>query len=318
MSKVRDAVIAVVAAFVLLPLLNAAASYLLGSSGSVLVGPGMVASGQAYSSVVVTNVSSRPIDGLLLSVPVSTTVRSIAASGGVQIDEVASSVGTSSEKQIRVSGIQPNKVTSLLIPVGGRVEADDVGVVNARQVGVDVEPRDDTRRSFLRELQGALPASIVQALLYALVMAIFTSQRMGTEERWEKRERDWENGRKDFEAELTRIREEHDRTGNDLKRVRGDIKRVERDHRKIGILLQARLSDYAMELAFWRDTARKIMYDAGKDDGAAEKLVRAVTENLKTYSTLGKSAWVNFETSDVETFESLKILAGLLKDEGES
>lgn len=47
----------------------------------------------------------------------------------------------------------------------------------------------------------------------------------------------------------------------------------------------ARFSDYSRELAFWKDTIRKLLYTYGESKNDADKFFDAITDSLKTYTT---------------------------------
>jgi hypothetical protein len=72
----------------------------------------------------------------------------------------------------------------------------------------------------------------------------------------------------------------------------------------------ARLSDYAKELSFWRDTIRKILVEQGQTLKDTDTIINNVTKSLKTYSTKA--------LEDIESFESIKIAASLIHPQSNS
>lgn len=60
-------------------------------------------------------------------------------------------------------------------------------------------------------------------------------------------------------------------------------------YRKEKIFYQTRISQLRKELNFWRDTIRKLLYDSKHQEQFSEKILEAVTNNLKTYTTSDRS-----------------------------
>lgn len=106
----------------------------------------------------------------------------------------------------------------------------------------------------------------------------------------------------ELEKDQAQTNKECDRLTKQSEEMRQSFEDAEKGFRRANLLLLARLSDYAKELTFWRDTLRKAIYQSTKDRNSAEALIRTVTKGLRTYSTLGKN-------SGIADFENLKLLA---------
>ncbi|MFO8014046.1 MAG: hypothetical protein R6X20_12165 [Phycisphaerae bacterium] len=68
------------------------------------------------------------------------------------------------------------------------------------------------------------------------------------------------------------------------------IREMRRVGGKIKLQLLSQITDYERELNFWRDTLRKFLYQCGRSDADAERLLQSVTSNLETYKTRGSAA----------------------------
>jgi DNA repair exonuclease SbcCD ATPase subunit len=102
----------------------------------------------------------------------------------------------------------------------------------------------------------------------------------------------------------TELQEQVASAHTELQQAVGEQERLHKELGRINVLMMARLSDYAKELDFWRDTIRKILYQGKGETLTAEGVVRQVTQTLKTYSTLSESfAW-----------DAAKVMAGILRD----
>jgi hypothetical protein len=76
---------------------------------------------------------------------------------------------------------------------------------------------------------------------------------------------------------------------------------------RIKILLLARISDYAKELQFWRDTVRKVLYQTSHEQSTSEKLINQVTQALGTHTA---------RTGETLDFDVIKAAAGILSTTG--
>lgn len=297
MKNIYQNIVVVVVTFLVSLLLNFLVQYFTQDRGSILIGPAITSRGQTYLPISISNFTDQPIDNLVLSVPVSTTISSIAASTAIQIEELPSTIGTSARKQIRLSGLEPSRVTKLLIPIVSQTEAEDVAVVNARQVRLNVEPTQGVQSQSSIAFQRALLNSTITIVIYVVFLLWQTGQSREMTKELEKirsETKDWEKKLEDARSESERIRTV-------------EFPKVQKSLRKANLLTISRLSDYARELDFWRDTIRKFMYQATGDSNVAEKLIKEITENLKTYSTL-------YKPSPSVDFESIQILAKYIQE----
>lgn len=69
------------------------------------------------------------------------------------------------------------------------------------------------------------------------------------------------------------------------KEMKVKIRAIEDRVTKQRLYLLARLSDYSRELTFWRDTIRKMLYQAGAEKKTVENILDQVTTTLRTYGT---------------------------------
>jgi uncharacterized protein YeeX (DUF496 family) len=136
---------------------------------------------------------------------------------------------------------------------------------------------------------------MIYSLLFAGLLYWITTQTSKLDERLQNAMSEIQQAKQDHEASIRSLEERHREIDKNLARAR--------------VLLLARLSDYAKELEFWRDTVRKILYSVSKDDKASEKIISAVTDTLKTYSTRSDS---------LREFDSVKLLAEMFANSNNS
>lgn len=132
------------------------------------------------------------------------------------------------------------------------------------------------RAPLVRATRTVLPIAIIYALFYAGLMfwlqgKLRELQRQSTQQ-------------KDKIADL-----EKDIEAAETRRQQG-IREMRRVGGKIKLQLLSQITDYERELNFWRDTLRKFLYQCGRSDADAERLLQSVTSNLETYKTRGSAA----------------------------
>jgi len=282
MRKYADSVVTVAIALIVTLVINFGVGYLFRSKGSIAIGNRFLFQGTVLRPVDIANQRSEPLDGLVLSLPKTVQIADIAASSPIQIADVPDNVGASAIRRIKLSGISPNAVVRLLIPVQAAGANDQIELVNARQIGIDVINGDEAPDLRWSLLKSVLVDSIVYAIAMGL-MVFFVVARL-EERRAEHRrlEEKWQKARDEagnLKAETTTIKVE-----------------LRKDWARVKLLLLARISDYSRELEYWRDTVRRIIYVSGASKDTAEALLNEVTASLKTYSTRASASALDFNT----------------------
>lgn len=89
-----------------------------------------------------------------------------------------------------------------------------------------------------------------------------------------------------------------------IQKLESNLEKLQKESAKIKILYVSRISEYAKELSFWRDTIRKIMYNSESKNLNSELIIDTVIKSLKTYHTRNQK--------DIE-FTTLEILDKLSK-----
>jgi hypothetical protein len=184
--------------------------------------------------------------------------------------------GTASNQALRtvtVGLIAPRRVTTLAFSSRERADLESIRVLNAREVGLQVQPYDGLRPPVYSAIVRSGLAALAQGVVIALGVYLMMSTR--------------ENMKRRFEE----VREDH-------QNLKAEIKRVDTTNAKLRILLLSRINDYAKELDFWRNTIRSMM---PKSD--AEQIIGTVTDTLKTYGTRRNRL----------DFEAIKVAAAILR-----
>lgn len=95
----------------------------------------------------------------------------------------------------------------------------------------------------------------------------------------------------------------HENLKKDAEDLRERLQIVKNQAAKTNVLLHARISDYARELDFWRNTIKSLVVKGGGDMRSSEKIIETITEKLGTYQTSSKSRF---------NFDYIKVAAEIL------
>jgi hypothetical protein len=284
LRNVQNIVVSVIVTFLLSTALNFGINYLTQDNGTIMLGPTITVQGKTYMSVTISNFTSGTLDGIVLSLPSATSISELIASAPIRVGEQASNTGTTEKKLISISEIGHNRVTTLQIPLLNPNQASLLEVTNAGQKKLGVIAVNEISYPIQSILTNAAAISLIYACFYAIVIV-------------------WEHGRlKELDARLKHFDENArimDEQTKKLKKLSSEsTARISR----IQVVMLARMSDYSQELRFWRDTIRKLLYGLTGTAEAGDKIVKHVTESLKTYST----------RTDYPDFETIRVAAGLV------
>lgn len=273
MKTTANTIITVVIGFILTLTMNSTIEYFGQNKGSIVIGPAIVVGGRQYQPVDIVNHSADFFNDMILSVPSGTNASEIVANIPLEIETVASTVGIDSSKNLRVSGIRPAQVTRLLIPLEVGDAGRQIVLVNAKRLGIQIEPTTDIPSA----LSVAARRALLDAVVYAVVLGVFSYWAYSHQSHLE-------NETKVLKREVQEAQEQVEQV---TRAVEQKSKETQKAVTRVKLYLLARLSDYAKELNFWRDTVRKMLYHAQRSEKGftADELFDLVTENLKTYGT---------------------------------
>ncbi len=288
MKPLANTIVAVVVTFIITLSLQTALSYVTQSKGTVAISPAGTIQQQFYVSVDIANYGAEPINNIILSIPRSTVIQGITSSNPVQLDVLPDAIGTELRKRLTISGIEPRRVTKLLIPISNQDNDNLVQVINDKQVGLTLSPVANLESPVATALSSSLQYAIIAAIAYGIyAFWILTDVKHRSDESQKKAVR--------LEEDIKKAQEKQEELVKESSKMQKDVIRVR-------LLLLARLQDYAKELDFWRDTIRKILYQATHEEMTATTLINQVTETLKTYGTHDRQ----FD------FEAITMLANLV------
>jgi hypothetical protein len=295
METIKKIIIPIIITSFLAFLFNFITEYLALDKGSIEVGPPITLEGKKYIPLDICNYTVSSIDKLKLSIPKNIDLTKVISSEPIKVEETAATVGSERRKYIEISDILGNQLTRLLIPIADEENDFSIRVVNAKEMHLEDVAIKEIQNPVLKAFKKAIPYTVIVTILYSIMLYVL--------QLYEEREH------KKLKAEMEKVEEQHEKVEAQYEKLEQKLEATENEARekanelrKQALLLLARISDYCKENDFWRDTIRKIMYEAYGDKKRGEEVIHQVTESLKTYGTLNR---------DKCNFEAVKVLADM-------
>jgi hypothetical protein len=208
------------------------------------------------------------------------------ASNALVIENIPNTLNTSTSQRLKISGIEPNKLNRIFIPIDSQFNYESVKIVNPKQFKLDSKPIEGVSKPTNEALQNILYMSI----LWSIIFGIFTYWvNIQAEKRDVEFRKKYDEYKEESKNRLDEYKEEAKKMSegfhSKLQENREEAKDLRNTLTRQKILLLARLSDYSKELSFWQDTVRKILYQQTGSGQSAEKLIEEVRNSLGTYTT---------------------------------
>jgi len=188
--------------------------------------------------------------------------------------------GTSEFRSISLTGFPGRELVRVYIPVDGSGNGQICEFQNARELNLSYKEAKNRRNPAVDiVIQGTMTA-----IIYTIFFGIFLV----------------------YCYRITKDNEEkHDKLIKEIDKAKLLLKESMESSARLRLLLMSRLSDYAKELSFWRDTIRGVIYTHSRNKEAANSILEQVSISLKTYKT---------DLKDIKDFETIQTLALLTQD----
>lgn len=243
----------------------------------------IIIKGTEYSIIKIENSSNKTLNNLKINIPSSIKLVDIITSVPVDILLNDNMTHKNTINQITINNLPDNRVIKILLPFQNNKPS--IEIMNHESLNLEFNNPSVIDNPYLESLvHGG-----IMAFSYFIVFSFFSYFEYRSvqrrKEEWEKKIETYKLKLKETNDELARINQNHIDTIKQHEEITNKTKELSKDNQKLKLLLLTRMTDYAKELTFWRDTIRKIMYDANKKNVDSEMIIDTVTKNLKTYST---------------------------------
>jgi hypothetical protein len=279
-------------------------AYLTAPSGYVVVGGRISMPGASAPSAIPVDIGNYNQSGdieLLLEVPRAVDPSTITSSRPVRVVVDSGTVGASESILLRVSRVAPASVTRLLIPVD---TTNGVFSVLPRQTeGTKLDFQTDSSIKFpmAGALGRALATMVVNFVMFFLLSFLSSRYYLPKLEAMTVEAEALSQRVERLVTQQEKLDIQHE---SQKKEDQVRMKKLESRTLRIRVLLVSRISDLRRELDFWRDTLRSYVVQTGKPVADADLLIRQVSKQLKTFSTL----------SDYPDPDLVRISAAMLRE----
>ena len=236
------------------------------------------------TSVQIKCFSSSSLENIYLTVPASITLADINCNVPLNINIEENNIGSQNKTTFIITRVNRPDNAQLVIQTHTKFPPNEqisVGCNNIDKIRVEFFNTPEACRTPLLT-KGDIISISCTILVY--ILAVLAIKIIATKHNKENRK------------EIDRIQNEHANTissanllisnlNSKISNFEKNLKTSEARNAKQRIIYQAKLRDYKLEIDFWKDTIRKILYGCKTSRITQEKLFEEVTNNLKTYRT---------------------------------
>jgi len=204
-----------------------------------------------------------------------------------------------------------------MIPISDIGQSDLISVLNAQELRFAFSQKKDITPPFVKAFRPGLLYTSILSILYGifiylvyLYLDIQSNKTIAKEKTfYEENEKKIAVANENLETSKKQYDKEQADANERIKKLEVIHQEQEKNIQRYRLILLARISDYEKELAFWRDTIRKIIYSAGGNKNQANEMINQITKVLETYHVQEKTV----------DFQAVMTIAELLtnKDTGE-
>lgn len=255
-------------------------------------------SANAMAALTISNYSDKELSDVKLLVPAGLTISEIKSSLPVTLTLKKGSVSDPLYQLLNVSLLPANKSISLLIPMHSIDSCCEL--LNAGLLGIEEVDSQEAKNPMMETLITGLMLAVTCTIVYLLFVAYV---RMKFNEYTDKTQKAGEDHIREVETRLEKSKEERKAELEPLKifvreaqeelenkklqllEMESKLGEYEKAYGRFKATYLQKLADHQKELNFWKDTIRKVLYQAGSGLDVTNALFNSVTSALETYHT---------------------------------
>jgi len=303
MRRITESTFFVISSIIVTLLSTTVLEIFSANDGRVNISPPIAVESSFYLPITIENYSSKTIDGVKISVPRQVEECSIHTSYPVEISEKHKE-GNLLRKKVTISDIDPKSKLQIMLPLPKENDHQFFSILNAKESKLSVEGFLQIENPIMKAFWSGLQTSLIYAFVFSVALFIFNRKQDNLLRRIDDNKKKLETHKREIETHKREIEIQDLQNVSRLKRAEETSSDLLRVVRRTQVALQARISDYAKELEFWRNTIRKILYSKEDENKTSDMIIRTVTETLHTFSTL--------RGYDQHSFKSIEVLADLI------
>lgn len=280
LESAASAIIVLIITFVF----SSTIQYITGDKGIVRLSDAIEIEKGKYQVITdIINFSDKSFDKIKIQVPQDIALDQVKSNQPIKINKLSNNLGNNSGSVFEIERVAENEKLHISILFNKEIDVNKIKIEKNNNP-IKIEYINNSTIPLRSEI---LP-SIIMAILYAIVTGAMTYIQLVKKEQ---------------------INRKVEKLEKQLDKIELEGKEKYNSYNKKFLILMSRLRDYSKELNFWKDTIRKIIYQSKDKNINAEVVINSVTKSLKTYQT---------KTDEIDNFESINILAKMLKYESKT
>ncbi|MGA2060675.1 MAG: hypothetical protein ABSG67_09365 [Thermoguttaceae bacterium] len=165
-KKFFDAAIVTIVPLAIISILGYLGNWFIHSHGEVVFGPAISIQDQVFYCIDINNYENITLDGIRFYIPKEVDINSIKASSFMSSKLLESTSQGDKRNIIVISGIQPDSMTRLFIPINNNAPSSMIDLINAAEMKLDIRYASQVKSSF----RAAVRDAIVTAILYSILI----------------------------------------------------------------------------------------------------------------------------------------------------
>lgn len=256
------------------------ANFITSDNGLIRIGDTIKMGESSYQvGIEIKNFSEKAIENIGIEVPTALKLEDINANMNLNISLAETNVGQIQSEAIIIDRIPENQSVQIIISTDKSIDSKEI-VVRKNGNNIKVMRLDEEKSEFRKSITTTIIYGVLLLFIYGGAGVILDAKQ---KERVDELKKETE--------ELQKKSDDMKKEANiEIEKMKLEYEKIRKRQTKMRVLLEAKLRDYRLELDFWKDTIRKILYKSTNNKISSEELINTVTETLKTYQTRTKNS----------------------------
>lgn len=292
---IKDSLVPAIVTTLIAFIFNIIVTYSTRTDIIIHVGEAVKVKGEYQLSVSFFNQGKKDIHKLDMILPVDIELSDIYTSDPILIRPLTGGGQNSYE----IGGVSKSQRIQMTLFFQNDVDPEKLNFLSP-DMSVVVNQFDKMEAPGTKEIRSASVMAVVFLLIFLVFNVYFKREFTKLEESEAKRRLEFSEEREKLKKEInddndkfnqkynTLVLEHEERAGLLDERailLTKKLDQMETRSSKARIIHARRISEYKKELSYWRDTVRKIIYNAGRSEREANRMLEQISVNLKTFQT---------------------------------
>ena len=177
MKKIWDTIAALVLGFIITFISQSFMIYFTQPCAFVMFGSPLNINSALYLPIDFTNYTTKAIDNIRLSIPKDFDPKEIISSNPIHVEPLKTNITYGATQYVRISGIEGNRMTRLLIHLPNDSDVRAIEVLNAKELRIEIEPISNLTPPIDKAIRDAIFPATFYAIFFALTVWYTSKKR---------------------------------------------------------------------------------------------------------------------------------------------